>query len=167
MKIYLIQPGDNDSENLTPKGKSDILSLARKINNDKISVNRIYVNGHSISRQTGNLLSKALEVPIISDERFSEIRKEVILGNFNGFDSENLHHINLFVDEIVTRKNDAIITIGGGIHRVIISRLTGMSLPETRHFSFKSAGISTLHYDNSTGRWRINSLNDVNHLRLP
>ncbi len=167
MKIYLIQPGENDLKNLTDNGRSDINSLVRRFNNDKIKVNRIYVNGHSISRQTGVMLSKAFEVPIISDERFSEIGMDFILGNFNEFDFENLQNVNLFLDEIVTRKNDVIITIGAGIHRAIISRLTGMPLQETRHFSLKPAGISTLHYDNSTGRWRINSLNDVNHLRLP
>ncbi len=167
MKIYLIQPGQNELGSLTEKGRWELNTLARRLINEKIEVNRIYVNGHSISRQTGNLLSKTLEVPIISDERFSEIRKDVILGNLNEFDIENLQCVNLFVDEIVGKKNDALITIGGGIHRVIISRLTGMPLEETRHFSLTPAGISTLYYDNSTGRWRINSLNDVNHLRLP
>ena len=167
MKIYLIQPGQNELGSLTEKGRWELNTLARRLINEKIGVNRIYVNGHSISRQTGNLLSKTLEVPIISDERFSEIRKDVILGNLNEFDLENLQCVNLFVDEIVGKKNDALITIGGGIHRVIISRLTGMPLEETRHFSLTPAGISTLYYDNSTGRWRINSLNDVNHLRLP
>lgn len=167
MKIYLIQPGENDLENLTDKGKSEIYSLIRRFSNDKIKINRIYVNGNSVSRQTGNMLSKAFEVPIISDERFSEIGKEVILGSFNGLDFENLQNVNLFIDEVVARKNDVIITIGAGIHRAIISRLTGLPLQETRHFYFKSAGISILSYDNGTGRWRINSLNDVNHLRLP
>lgn len=167
MKIYLVSPGENDSRNLTDKGKSDIYSLIRKLTNDKIKVKRIYVNGHNVSRQTGNMLSKAFEVPIISDERFSEIGKGVILGSFNDLDLENLRYLNLFIDEIVARKNDVIITIGAGVHRAIISRLTGLPLQETRHFSFKSAGISTLYYDDGTGRWRINSLNDVNHLRLP
>ena len=167
MNIYLIQPGQNEEGSLTEKGRWELNTLTRRLINDKINVNRIYVNGHSISRQTGDMLSKALEVPIISDERFSEIGKDVILGNFNELDFENLQCVNLFVDEIVCRKNDAMVTIGGGVHRVIISRLTGMSLEETRHFSLTPAGISTLYYDNSTGRWRINSLNDVNHLRLP
>ncbi|MBM3232425.1 histidine phosphatase family protein [Candidatus Pacearchaeota archaeon] len=166
MKIYLIQPGENDSSNLTKNGERGLYSLARKLINDKVQIERVYVNGYNISRQSGKILSNKLEVPIISDERFFEVKKEFILGDVQG-DIENLENINLFIDEIVSKGKNVIITIGGGIHRIIISKLTGMSLQETRHFSFKPAGISILYYDNTTGRWRINSLNDVNHLRIP
>lgn len=167
MKIYLIQPGENDSNNLTSNGVLQIKSLARKILSERIDVNKIYVNGSNISKQTGELLSKMLEIPIFSDERFVEIGKDIILGKFNNLDLENLDNLNLFIDEIVHKNKDVIITIGGGIHRLIISKLTGMPLVETRHFYFQNSGVSILHYDNGTAKWRISSVNDVNHLRIP
>jgi broad specificity phosphatase PhoE len=167
MKIYLVHPGENDSIYLTEGGVWQLNTLARRLINERIDVDRIYVNGHDVSRQSGHILSKILRVPIVSDERFVELNKKVILGNVDPIDLENLENINCFVDEVINKKKDAIITIGDGIHRFIISRLTGMSLQETRHFSLQSSGISTLYYDNSTAKWRINSINDVNHLRIP
>lgn len=167
MRIYLIQPGENDSNELTDKGVIQIKLLARKLISNKIKISQIYVNGNNISRQTGELLSKAIEVPLISDERFSEVRRDVIFGNSYSSDIDNLKSINLFINEIFYRNEDVIITIGGGVHRVIISMLTGMPLEETRHFFFQNTGVSVLCYDNGTKKWRINSINDVNHLRIP
>lgn len=169
MRIYLVQPGENETGNLTEKGKWQLHTLARRLINEKIEVDRVYVNGHNISRQCGEIISKSLRVPIISDERFTEIDKLVIIGELNESHLENIENINLFIDELANKSKDVIITIGGGIHRMIISRLTGMQLSETRHFLFKSSGVSILEYsnDNGTGKWRILSLNDLTHLSVP
>lgn len=171
MKIYLIHPGDSDLNDLTPKGILQMKNLSRKLISDKLSFDKIYVNGHDVSRQSGNILSKSLKIPIISDERFVEITKKVILGDLDDFDQNNLDHINLFAKEIAEIGKDVIITMGGGIHRVLISALTGMPLNETRHFSLYPSGVSILQYsegsDDGTGRWRISVLNDRTHLKIP
>lgn len=171
MKIYLIHPGDSDLNDLTSKGILQMKNLSRKLISDKLKFDRIYVNGHDVSRQSGNLLSKSLKIPVISDERFVEITKKVILGDLDDFDQDNLNYINLFAKEIAQNGKDVIITMGGGIHRVLISALTGMSLSETRHFSLYPSGVSILQYsenlDGDTGRWRILALNDRTHLGIP
>lgn len=167
MKIYLVQPTPHVSSNFTDSVNFEIQALARRMLSNKINIGRIYVNGNDISQKTGSILSKILHVPVFRDDRFSEVNKNVIFGNFENIDFQNLENINLFIEEIVDKNNDVVITIGEGVHRVIISKLTGMSLTETRHFYFQNAGISVLHYDNATKIWRINSINDVNHLRFP
>jgi broad specificity phosphatase PhoE len=169
MKLYLIQPGENDSLNLTKNGELELCSLARKLINDKIEVDRVYVNGHNVSRQSGKILSNKLHVPVISDERFVEVKRENLLRDIKEKDIENLENINLFIDEVASKGKDAIITIGGGIHRLVISRLTGMSINETIHFSFFSSGLSILEKKevNGTDKWRITSINDRNHLKIP
>lgn len=163
MKIYLVQPAYDLSKNKD----LEIQALARKLISDKININRIYVNEQEFSVGTGSILSKALKVPIVTDSRFLDVGKDVILGSSDNRDFDNLQNINLFIEEIVDKNDNVLITIGGGIHRIIISKLTGMSLAETRHFRFQNTGVSVLHYDNDTKKWRINSINDVNHLRIP
>lgn len=169
MKIYLVHPGENEFGDLTPKGEWQIKSTARRLSTEKVNVDKVYVNGHNVSRASGDILSKALRVPIVSDERFREIDKKIVLGDIRNEDMENLEFVNLFVDEIVKSGKDAIITIGGGIHRAVISRLTGMPLNETRHFSLLHAGVSVLEYGLRDGTlvWRMTSLNDRSHLRVP
>lgn len=165
MKIYLIPPGENNSGKLTEMGRTHLFALARRLGNEKVDVDRIYVNSNSVSRESGEILSKYLKIPLTSDERFSEIKKETILGDIDDLDGENLNYINLFVEEIVNKGKDAIITIGGGVHRVVLSKLTGMNLEQTKYFSFHSSGISIVEFD--TGKWRISRLNDRNHIRIP
>lgn len=169
MKIYLVQPGDNDSFNLTANGVCQMQSLARRLRYDNVNVDEIYANGHEVSRQSGIILSKSLKVPVINDERFVEINKKVIFGDLDENDHENLNYIHLFIDEVVSKGKDSIITMGEGIHRLVISTLTGLSLHETKHFSLLSASLSVLHYtsDDSTGVWRMSLINDRSHLRIP
>lgn len=165
MKLYLAHPGENDGNNLTSKGEWQIKTLARRLNTDSIKVNRVYSNGHSVSTQSGDILSRTLTTPLIHDERFVEINKSFIEGFFNESEIENLDYIHLFADEIVSKCEDAILVLGDGIHRAVISRLTGMPLSATRHFSLSPGSISVL--SGSTGSWRIDRVNDTNHIRLP
>ncbi|HLC73267.1 MAG TPA: hypothetical protein VJH20_01370 [Candidatus Nanoarchaeia archaeon] len=169
MKIYLVHPGENDSFNLTANGVCQMQSLARRLIQDNVSVDRIYANGHEVSRQSGIILSKSLKVPVINDERFVEPNKKVIFGDLDENDNENLSYINLFIENIVSKGKDLIITMGEGIHRFVISTLTGLSLHETKHFLLFSAGLSVLHYtsNDSTGVWRMSLINDRSHLRIP
>ncbi|MEK6914931.1 MAG: hypothetical protein AABW89_00110 [Nanoarchaeota archaeon] len=169
MKIYLVHPGENDSSELTSRGVWQMQALARRLIMDNIDADRIYANGHEVSIQSGNVLSKCLRIPVINDERFVEINKKVIFGEINKEDVENFNYLSLFVEEIVGKGKDAIITMGGGIHRAVISLLTGMHLHETRHFSLLPASISVLHYiqNEGPGAWRVSLVNDRSHLNLP
>lgn len=166
MKIYLVQPVKNSSDDLAKENLS-LQALVRRMILEELKFNRIYVNNSDVSIKTGDFLSKALRVPLLRDDRFSDIGKNVILGKLDNMDLENLENVNLFIEEIISFNKDLIVTIGSGIHRLIISKLTGMPLLETRHFDFENAGFSVLYYDNGTNMWRINSINDVNHLRIP
>jgi broad specificity phosphatase PhoE len=167
MKVYLVHPGENEFGNLTSDGTWQIKSVARRFLAERLDVGKVYVNGNNISKQSGNILSKALLVPIVSDERFIEVTKEVVYGNIKDLDVENLGYIDLFADEIVNRGGDVIIIVGGGVHRVVISRLTGMSLPETRHFTLSHGGVSVLEYDDCEMVWKIECINDKTHLIRP
>lgn len=169
MKLYFVHPGENDGEGLSSKGQWEIKMLARRLMLNGFKVDYVYTNGHLFSTQTGKILSRSLNIPFVSDERFSEISKEAIDGNFTQRDCENIEYVNLFVDEILKDGKDALITIADGIHRAIISRLTGMPISATKHFLFRQGSISLLTYQTSgdTGNWRMAYLNDTSHLRLP
>jgi broad specificity phosphatase PhoE len=168
MKIYLVHPGDNNFLELTEQGVWQMKAVVRRLLKDKIKADRIYANGHEVSRQSGLILSRSLKIPMVNDERFVELNKRIILGEITQADFENLGYINLFLEEIVNKGRDAILTIGGGVHRAVISMLTGLPLEETRHFSLMPASISVLHYaPDGTGGWRISLINDRSHLSLP
>ncbi len=169
MKVYLVRPGENDKGILTSKGIWQIKTTARRFLTEKTQIDKIYVNGNSVSKQSGEILSKSLIVPVVSDERFSEIKESVILGNFSEDENENLEYVNLFVDEIVSNGKDVIISIGNGVHRAVISRLTGMSLVETRHFSIAESSVSLIEskYDGFNNKWVISNINDLTHLKMP
>ncbi len=169
MKIYLIHPGENDGEQLTNNGLLQLNLLTRRLLADRFRAERIYANGHTVSTQGASLLSRSLKIPLVHDERFVEVKKSTIEGSYNQEDLENLEYINLFVEEVVKDGKDAIISLGDGIHRAIISRLTGMPLHSTRHFSLWPSSISVLQHEDigSTGLWRMTRVNDTNHLRIP
>src|SRR3989338_2235366 len=159
MKIYFIHPGENDGNSLTDNGIWQLNMLVI----DHFRADRIYANGHDVSRQSAGILGKSLGIPIFHDERFVEVKKSAIEGNLTKSDIENLEYINMFVDEIVMNGKDAVVSLGDGIHRALISRLTGMPLHSTRHFSLWPGSISVLQHQNigSTGVWRMTSVNDT------
>ncbi len=169
MEIYLAHPGENDGQSLTDEGVWQIGALARRLNIEKIKFDKIYANGHNVSRQSALILGKSFGSRIVHDERFVELNNTIIDGEFNDLEFENLSYINLFVDEVVSRGESTLVILGDGIHRAIISRLTGLPIDSTRHFSLSPASLSVLKYhgSGSTGFWRLNVVNDVNHLRVP
>lgn len=169
MEIYLAHPGENNGVSLTEQGVWQMGALARRLHIEKLNFGKIYANGHNVSRQAAWILGSSVGIPIIHDERFVELNKNFIEGSFSESEFENLNYVNLFVDEVVGRGDNALIILGDGMHRAIISRLTGLPLDSTRHFSLSSASLSVLKYYNSgsTGFWRLNVVNDVNHLRVP
>ncbi len=169
MEIYLAHPGENDGQDLTEQGVWQMENLARRLKIENIKFDRIYANGHNVSRQAAWILGSSAGSPIIHDERFVELNKTFIEGSFSEPEFENLGYINLFVDEVVGRGENALVILGDGMHRAIMSRLTGLPLVSTRHFSLSPASLSVLKYygAGSTGFWRLNVVNDVNHLRVP
>ena len=169
MKIYLIHPGENDGERLTDNGLLQLNLLSRRLAVDHFRAAKIYANGSTFSTQGATILSRSLNIPLFQDERFTEVKKSTIEGNFSQQDLENLEYINLFVDDVVKDGKDTAISLGDGIHRAIISRLTGMPLHSTRHFSLWPGSISVLQYEGAgnTGLWRMTRVNDTNHLRIP
>lgn len=169
MRIYLVHPGENDGGSLTDNGIWQLNMLAKRLAIDRFRADRIYANGHDVSRQSAGILARSLGIPIFHDERFVEVKKSAIEGNLTDADVENLEYINLFIDEVVMNGKDIVVTLGDGIHRAVISRLTGMPLHSTRHFSLWPGSISVLQRQNigSTGEWRISAVNDTNHLRVP
>ncbi len=169
MKIYLAHPGENDGRFLTERGIWQTKTLARRLSTDGVKFGRVYANGHNVSKQTADIISKYVGTPIIHDERFLEIPKEVIEGAYDEMQMENLDYINLFVSEVIDRGEDALIVIGEGVHRAVISRLTGMPLASTRHFSLSNGSLSVIrhHSSDNSGVWRISSVNDITHLNVP
>ena len=169
MEIYLAHLGENDGQSLTETGVWQMSALARRLQTEGVNVGKVYANGHNVSRQAAEILRRAVGSPIVHDERFVEINKSFIEGDFSELEFDNLAYIHLFVDEILGRGENALISLGDGMHRAIISRLTGLPLVSTRHFSLSPASLSVLKYHNvgSAGFWRLNVVNDVNHLSVP
>lgn len=169
MEIYLAHPGENDGQNLTERGVWQMNALARRLRMERVSVGKVYANGHLVSAQSGDILSRTLRVPLVRDERFVEFDFGSLIANPFSVDNDNIESIHVFVDELVRRGEDAIIAMDGGIHRAVISRLTGLSLEDTKHFDLSPASLSVLQYAsmNGTRGWRIASVNDTAHLHVP
>ena len=169
MKLYLVNPGKHESGELNEEGIRQIKLLARRLTLDRTSIDRIYANGHLVSVQSGGILSRALRIPLVRDERFIDFDFRSLITNPFSVDADNLELIYFFVDEIVRRGKDAVIAMDGGIHRAVISRLTGLSLADTRHFELMPASLSVLQYHSMDGieGWRLSVVNDTTHLRVP
>src|SRR3989344_5041857 len=103
MKIYFIHPGENN-------GIWQLNMLVNRLVIDHFRADRIYANGHDVSRQSAGILGKSLGIPIFHDERFVEVKKSAIEGNLTKSDIENLEYINMFVDEIVMNGKDAVVS---------------------------------------------------------
>ncbi len=173
MKIYLVRHGEKESEGadaeLTENGERQITLLARRLKHDKVNVSRIYSTNHSRSVRTAEILSKALALPVVRDDRLRELERNLFNEQNSNVEHDDVQAVNLFIEEMVSRRQDIILAMHGGINRAVISYLTGIGLYDMRHFFMDFASVSLIELVEIDGqiKWRVKMLNDTTHLRVP
>ncbi len=173
MKIYLVRHGEKESEEyedlLTETGERQIMLLARKLKFDNLFVSKIYSTNHYRSIKTAEILSKKLLIPVFRDDRIIEIDKEFFWVPDLFIEDEKILAIKEFVDEIVSKGEDVILAMHGGINRVVISHLTGLPLKEMKFFAMDLGSLSIIEKSEIMGKmmWNLKLLNDTTHLRVP
>ncbi|MGV8142361.1 MAG: histidine phosphatase family protein [Candidatus Pacearchaeota archaeon] len=173
MKIYLVRHGEKetvgDDPTLTEHGRRQIILLARRLKHEKIKASRIYSTNHARSVATAEILSRALFLPVFRDDRLRELERGLFHDADLEVDTEEVLSIRNFVDELISRKQDVLLAMHGGINRAVISYLTGLNLKDMRNFSMDFANLSLIeHVDvRGTMMWRVKLLNDTTHLLVP
>ncbi len=170
MKIYLVRHGEKDKEGfyglLTNTGIEQVKKLAARFSNEDAKV--IYSSANPRSYQTAEIISERIKLPIKKIEKIKEIERETFL-NENILEEEkiNLENINKFLEELIKKNENCILSMHAGINRAIISFLLGIPLKKTIALTQGLANITELEYKEIYGEkiWCINSLNDINHLK--
>ncbi len=173
MKIYLVRHGEKEDETkdppLTEKGERQINLLARRLKQEKVKVSKIYTTNYLRTIKTADIISKKLCLPVVRDDRLNELYSEFFYLPDVSVEHEMIFAVKTFVDELVSKKQDVILAMHGGINRAIISHLTGISLKEMRFFGMDFGSISLIEYTELMGKniWRVKFLNDATHLKVP
>ncbi|MEK7498203.1 MAG: histidine phosphatase family protein, partial [Patescibacteria group bacterium] len=112
---------------------------------------------------------RTLALPVVRDDRLRELEKALFNEHNSAVEHDDVQTVKLFVEEIVSRRQDIILAMHGGINRAVISYLTGMGLSDTRHFFMDFASVSLIELVDISGemKWRVKMLNDTTHLRVP
>ena len=114
-------------------------------------------------------MSKALALPVVRDDRLRELERNLFNEQNSNVEHDDVQAVNLFIEEMVSRRQDIILAMHGGINRAVISYLTGIGLYDMRHFFMDFASVSLIELVEIDGqiKWRVKMLNDTTHLRVP
>jgi broad specificity phosphatase PhoE len=178
MKIILVRHGEsegnaklteNKDSSLTKKGRMQAESLGRKLKKEKIKIDEIYTSNLIRSRQTGEIISKHIKVPIkgsfegLNEYRSHNLRYRLTIFNFR------LKRLKKSLAKITKNKEEdkVILIVAHGItNRIIIGLLLKIPLRRQllRLWQYNTA-ISVLAWNNGHKNWGLESLNDISHLQ--
>jgi len=178
MKIILVRHGEsehnsgksksNDSS-LTKKGEIQAKHLGEKLKKERIKIDAIYTSNLIRSKQTAEIISKIIKVPIKkSFDEFNEYHAYHVKSKFMGLLSPRLRALKKLLKKISRdREKDKTILIvaHGKTNRIIIAYLLQIPLGK---YLFRLAqhntGFSVLYWNKTFQNWRLQSMNDFTHL---
>jgi len=178
MKILLARHGesehnaklteDKDSV-LTKRGRMHAAYLGKKLKKEKIKIDKIYTSGLIRSKQTAEIISRIIKVPI----KYS-------FGELNEYGSKNLKFavIRLFNLRLMRlkkvlkgiskdkEKDKTILIVAHGMtNRIIVWHL--LQIPLGKHllrFMQNNTGLNLLYWNKYHKNWSLESMNDLSHL---
>ena len=176
MKIIIVRHGEsehnigltkNKNSILTKRGKRQAEYLGKKLK--KLKISKIYTSDLSRARQTAEIISKIIKVPVKkSIEELNEYDKKHLRSKLKMLFSNRLKKLKHFLKKISKdkEKNKTILIIGHGItNRIILGFLLQIPLKkQLLFFKQHNTGINILEWNNKFKNWRLEIMNDVSHL---
>ena len=178
MKILLVRHGEsehnsgksaNKDSSLTKKGKSQAEHLGKKLRKEKIKIDKIYTSNLIRSKQTAEIISKIIKVPIKKSlEELNEYPSANLRNKIKIFFNARIKKLRNLLNSIAKdkEKNKTIPIVAHGVtNRIIIGHLLEIPLGKQllRLWQHNTA-VSVLIWNKNFKNWGLESMNDVNHL---
>ncbi len=178
MKIILVRHGeseqnigveDSKDSRLTKKGILQAQSLGKKLKKNKIKIDEIYTSNLLRSKETADLVSKIVKVPVKKGfEELNEYEEEILKDRIRRIFNNRLRKLKKFVKEITRKKNknETILIIAHGItNKIILGILLQIPLKkQLLRFRHQYTSLTVLTWHKYFKNWRLESMNDIHHL---
>ncbi len=178
MKILLVRHGesehnarmtDDEDSPLTKRGKRQAEYLGKSLKKQKIDIKYIYCSNLKRSKQTAEIISKIINVPI--KENFGELdeyRSKYLRRKLSASFNSRVRKLKRFLKEIEKEKdkNKTVLIVAHGItNRIIIGHLMRLPLrKQLLSLNQHNTGLSVLEWNKNYKDWGLRFMNDVNHL---
>jgi broad specificity phosphatase PhoE len=176
MKIILVRHGESkhnaklteeENSSLTKEGKKQAESLGRKLKEIKIS--KIYVSKLARAKETAEIISKIIKIPIKEEfEELNEYQSKILRSKLKVFFDKRIKRLKKILNSISkNRENqESILIIAHGVtNRIIISSLLQLPLKkQILRFKQDNTGVSIMEWNERYQNWALHLMNDVSHL---
>jgi len=162
MNIYILRHGEKkgDEQGLTNLGKRQIKLLTKRLS--KLNITKIYSSDLTRCKETSEIISKEIKVPIIYNPSLREV-PSAVKENSEMYKKE-IDIIKGFFDNINdTTKDDEniLISSSGIVIRILLSLFLNIN-PKNANFMQYPSGLTKVEKIN--GRFRVWFINDTSHL---
>lgn len=175
MKIILVRHGESkhnagltedENSSLTRKGQLQAKHLGMKLKKQKISA--IYTSNLLRAKETGEIISKIIHVPIKGHfEELNEYRGKHLRSKLKILFNLRLKRLRKFLKKLAKdrKKNKTILIVVHGItNRIIIGTLLQIPLKNLMRFRQYNTGLSEIYWNEEYKNWIITSMNSMEHL---
>ncbi len=179
MKVILVRHGESEhnigkstnlDSTLTKNGERQAELLGKKLKKEKVKIDTIYTSSMIRSKQTGEIISKIIKVPIKENfEGLSEYPSQHLKSKLRILFNLRLRRLKKFLKEItkVREKDKTIMIVAHGItNRIIIGVLLQIPLKrQLLRLQQKNTALNILDWNQDFKNWRLDSMNDISHLK--
>ncbi len=175
MKILLIRHGEsrhnarleeNKDSVLTRRGKLQAKYLGMRLKKQKISA--IYTSNLLRSKETGEIISKIIKVPIKGHfEELAEYQTRNLKSPAFRLFNKRMNKLKKFLKQISKdrKKDKTILIIAHGItNRIIMGVLLQIPLKNLIRFRQHNASVNEIFWNEEYKDWVMLSMNDIGHL---
>ncbi|MCL5018156.1 MAG: histidine phosphatase family protein [Candidatus Pacearchaeota archaeon] len=178
MKIIFVRHGesmknaklteDKDS-GLTKKGKAQARHLGEKLKKQKMKLSAIYTSNLLRAKETGEIISKIIKVPIKSTfEELNEYPSKNLRSRLKLLFNSRLKRLKKLLNSISKdkKKNKTILIVAHGItNKIIIGHLVQLPLrKQLLRFKQHNTAVNSVSWNEDFNNWNLDYMNDISHL---
>jgi broad specificity phosphatase PhoE len=177
MKIIFVRHGeskynarltdDDKDPSLTRKGEAQVKQVGNSLKKQEISA--IYTSNLLRAKQTGEIISKIIHVPVKGTfEELDEYSHKILRSRIRLLVNKRFKRLKKLLNKISKDKlkDKTIIIVAHGItNKIIFGYLMHLPLRKPLlRFRQHNTGVHTLHWSKTYKNWSVDSMNDISHL---
>lgn len=176
MRIIFVRHGESKhnaklteefDSGLTRKGKLQAKHLANSLKKQKISA--IYTSNMLRAKQTGEIISETIEIPIKGIfEELDEYSSKYLRSRLRLFFNKRLKKLKKLLNQIAKNKtkNKTILIVAHGItNKIIIGYLVQIPLrKQLLRFKQHNTATNSVSWNKEFNNWNLDYMNDITHL---
>ncbi len=178
MKIILARHGESEhnakltedkNSILTKRGRIHAAYFGKKLKKEKIKIDKIYASNMKRAKETAEIISKIIKVPIkFYSEELNEYDRNNLRNRLRILFNLRFWALKKILTEIAKNRerNKTILIVAYGVtNRMIVGHL--LEIPLGRHllrFMQNNTGLNILYWNKKYKNWGLESMNDLSHL---